>query len=490
MQRNKYNLLGYFCSQSFLLFIILLIAYSCERKEHDRSFYEKLEVDSDEWIEFGNIKSPGIGSIEISNGDYRIEDGEWTKDQGVLSEGVLLSVRLKSSKYPNDVTMCEVRIEGDTIHFSAKTKMFEMPPSTDGIRNRYLGISGPDNPSLGGPAPRFSKYLANKSNMGSAVREGLIPDIKPLFDVQIRDAVICIGHDGRYYLTGSTGDDIWHFNDGVELWVSSDLVNWDYMGLVWSFENDATWEKKWRFHHKAVRALWAPEIHYIKGNYYITHSMPPGGRGLLKSSTGKPEGPYVNALENDGYWADDIDGSLFEDEDGTVYYLYGGGWIAKMKDDMSGLAEKPVKPILLNPDLDPSLHAKTCETKRNCEDIGHEGVFMFKRYGLYYLTAADSYKGRYSSVAAVSESVYGPYRMRHEAVPCSGGTSYFKDHEGRWWCTYFGNDNQSAFREMPAMIRVDFAEDGRIFPAKEQPFLDSESQRNWDFDCYKNWSGL
>lgn len=476
--------------QYFITLVILSILFSCGNIKDNDLDNKRVDVDPDQWIEFNDIQLARIGGVEISNGFYKAGGDEWTKEPGSLSDGDLLSVRVKSSIYPNDVTMCEVRIGEDTIYFSAQTKMFDMPQTTDGIRNKHLGISGPDNPSLGGPAPRFSKYLANSSNMGSAVREGLIPDIKPLFDVQVRDAVICVGHDGRYYLTGSTGDDIWHFNDGVELWVSSDLVSWDYMGLVWNFEDDATWEKEWRFHHKAVRALWAPEILYIKGSYYITHSMPPGGRGLLKSSTGKPEGPYVNALANDGYWAEDIDGSLFEDEDGSVYYVYGGGWIAKMKDDMSGLAEEPVKPILLDPDLDPSLHARTCETRRNCEDIGHEGAFVFKRNGLYYLTAADSYQGRYSSVAAVSESIYGPYRMRHEAVPCSGGTSYFKDHEDRWWCTYFGNDNQSAFREMPAMIRVDFAADGRIFPAKEQPFLDAASQSQWNNNWDKNWRKL
>lgn len=30
--------------------------------------------------------------------------------------------------------------------------------------------------------------------------------------------------------------------------------------------------------------------------------------------------------------------------------------------------------------------------------------------------------GRYSPMIAVSDNIYGPYRMRHEAVPCGGGT--------------------------------------------------------------------
>ena len=158
--------------------------------------------------------------------------------------------------------------------------------------------------------------------------------------------------------------------------------------------------------------------------------------------------------------------SEFEDEDGSVYLVYGGGFIARMKDDMSGLAEEPVKPVLLDPDTIPSHHASTCLSRRGCKDIGREGAFLFKRNGTYYLTAADSYEGRYSSMVAMSESIYGPYRMRHEAVPCGGGTCYFKDRTGKWWCTFFGNDNQAPFREMPAIVPVDFAPNGTIHVIK------------------------
>ena len=65
-------------------------------------------------------------------------------------------------------------------------------------------------------------------------------------------------------------------------------------------------------------------------------------------------------------------------------------------------------------------------------------------------------------MVAISENIYGPYRWRHEAVPCGGGTGYFKDHNGQWWCSYFGNDSQSPFREMPAIVKVGFMEDGKV----------------------------
>jgi glycoside hydrolase family 43 len=472
---------------SFSGLLVVLVAIACTDKSKRMAFNERIDVEPATWIESNVIQSSLSDSIVVNNGEYSVNNGNWIQGKNSISEGDKVQVRVMSSTLPNDVTMCEMILGNDSAYFQVKTKNFTPTAKQGGARTINLGISGPNSAAIGGPSRQLLKYNSDKEKVGSAVKEGLIPDINPLFDAQIRDAVVCIGGDGRYYLTGSTGSDIWHFNDGVELWVSENLREWDYMGLVWTFEKDATWEKAWRFHHKAVRALWAPEIHYVKDNYFITHSMPPGGRGLLKSATGKPEGPYVNALENDGFWKEDIDGSLFQDEDGSVYYLYGGGWIAKMKDDMSGLAEEPVKPVLIDPDMNPAHHARTCASRRNCQDIGHEGAFMFKRNGLYYLTAADSYQGRYSSMVAVSENIYGPYKWRHEAVPCGGGTSYFKDHEGQWWCTYFGNDNQSPFREMPGIIKVDFTSDGKVFPSKDQPQLNTLSQQEWEQKWTKVW---
>ena len=98
-----------------------------------------------------------------------------------------------------------------------------------------------------------------------------------------------------------------------------------------------TWEKRpWQnLHDKPARALWAPEIHYIKGNYFICLSMPPGGISILKSITGKPEGPYVHATVNpDKPFVGGIDPTLFQDDDGKVYFAWAGAKsITRMKDD-------------------------------------------------------------------------------------------------------------------------------------------------------------
>lgn len=294
---------------------------------------------------------------------------------------------------------------------------------------QFSGVSGPGMPVEGdgrggwrsgtegvvyyGNHPR-PEYQEGNLRMctGSAVEKGLVPPIKPAWELHLRDGVVTLGGDGNYYLTGSSGDNIWAWAEGIELWKSADLHNWEYLGLVWDIDKEADdWVKAWRKHPKrAVRAVWAPEIHYIKGNYFICFSMCPDGIGILKSSTGKPEGPYVNAFTIDRPIVEGIDATLFEDEDGKVYFTYGKATeIALLKDDMSGLAEPFRKVVLTEPDHNPDHHAKKC-VGRGMNDLGHEGAVLFKRNGKYYLGAADNYEGRYSTCLAISDNVYGPYQ--------------------------------------------------------------------------------
>mgnify|MGYP000552072542 CR=1 FL=1 len=64
---------------------------------------------------------------------------------------------------------------------------------------------------------------------------------------------------------------------------------------------------------------------------------------------------------------------------------------------------------------------------------------------------------------------------------------YFKDKEGNWWCSYFGNDSQSHFREKIGFIRADFTSDGLVYPAKEQPFVDKKDRGTWENSWNKIW---
>jgi len=105
-----------------------------------------------------------------------------------------------------------------------------------------------------------------KTTTKAAVTAGLIPTMTTLIpNVSLRDVSTCMGADNAYYLVGVLSDNsVYYHNEGVNLWRSLDLKNWTYIGLIWSFENDATTvDKAWNsFYCQQFRAVWNTKIHY------------------------------------------------------------------------------------------------------------------------------------------------------------------------------------------------------------------------------------
>ena len=214
-----------------------------------------------------------------------------------------------------------------------------------------------------------------------------------------------------------------------------------------------------RFH-----AVWAPEMHYIKSakNWFIVACMneSAGGRGsfILRSKTGKPEGPYENIEGNkDKAIFPNIDGSLFEDTDGTVYFVGHNHYIARMKPDMSGFAEE----------------LKTLKEKKYNPEPYIEGAFIFKYDNKYHLVQAiwshrtsegDTYiekkgvtspKTRYSydCIISTADNVYGPYSERYNAITGGGHNNFFQDKDGNWWATMFFNPRGAQAAEYKVTCR-------------------------------------
>lgn len=319
--------------------------------------------------------------------------------------------------------------------------------------------------------------------------KSLIPGyVKPLFDTWIRDTHITLADDGYYYCTGTTraeGEkEAFGANDGIRLWRSPDLKNWESLGLVWSFDRDGTWQNKWYTRMgnwkecepgTGCRALYAPEIYRIRGDFYITASVnwepqdaeDEGSRTfLLKSASGKAEGPYVDCCG--GPLSSRIDSSLFTDDDGTVYFVWQDGRIARMREDMSGFAEEPRRVIQTHFDPEPYC----------------EGVFLFKHDGLYHMALAIwvmedgertgyfpgtvSQKLSYDCVIASSENVYGPYGERYTSITGGGHNSFFTAKDGTLYATMFGNpvnESFAPFYARPAVIPMEWEGD-RVYPRR------------------------
>jgi hypothetical protein len=120
-----------------------------------------------------------------------------------------------------------------------------------------------------------------------------------------------------------------------------------------------------------------------------------------------------------------IDPDPFIDTDGQAYLFYGGGGncaVAKLNPDMVSIAAPPVAVTNLN-------------------DF-HEGTWVFKRNGLYYLTYADNNPNGNEMEYATATNVMGPWTSQGVYMgPSSAGTTQGSvvEYNGQWY-QFYHND--------------------------------------------------
>lgn len=283
------------------------------------------------------------------------------------------------------------------------------------------------------------------------------PEAQSLAPVLLKDAYVLAAPDGFYYLTGtvSRGDDgDFDHNEGVRLWRSSDTLTWSDLGLVWDMTTagrNATTSKEWnvpggRISGYPAHGMSAPEIHFAKGTYWILYSLNGQGTGLLKSSSGLPEGPYedIGLITTRG---DDptllVDGS-------EVYWLYSAGWIARMNADMTGLVERPSRlPLIGNGSPGSEAHR-----------VEHSGVSVFQREGLFHLVTHElrAVDGMASDDAVIwiSDQPTGPYWRTGIVLADTGPLNAFTDGAGTWFAAFSDPDSHlPMIAELPVNADLD-----------------------------------
>lgn len=269
----------------------------------------------------------------------------------------------------------------------------------------------------------------------------------------IRDPYVYL-YDGTYYLTGTTAshgdprEQTEPYNTGLDwsnqqlygtpsivghdlnIWKSNDLLNWEYLGAPFNLEA-GFWKKGFPHHFDTVPPtswrLWAPEIYHINGKWVYLHTSPSpikGGANLAITNTNSSTGSFQFPMGEDMRFKHDP--SLFQDEDGTWYLLWGNTKIAPILPGFQGLASDPVR-------IDP-LDRK----------IGHEGATL-RKIGQKYVHFGTAWstdqlrKGSYNLYYCTSDNILGPYGKRRFVGRFLGHGTPFQDKTGRWWCTAFFN---------------------------------------------------
>jgi beta-xylosidase len=144
-------------------------------------------------------------------------------------------------------------------------------------------------------------------------------------------AVIRVGE--TYYMSSTT----MHMSPGLPIMKSRDLVNWNLIGYAYDrlVENAAMNLENGK--NCYGRGSWASSLRYHNGTYYVSTFSSTSGRTHIYTTGDIEKGDWKET----SFTPSLHDHSLFFDDDGRAYMLYGVGdlRLAELEPDLSGIKE-------------------------------------------------------------------------------------------------------------------------------------------------------
>jgi arabinan endo-1,5-alpha-L-arabinosidase len=246
------------------------------------------------------------------------------------------------------------------------------------------------------------------------------------------DPAVIKAKDGYWYAYGTTdplreGEGTRHI---IPMARSADLVSWTYAGDAFSEATLPAWATP-------DAALWAPDIRYLDGTYYLyyvvtqtTVTDEPNDNAVGVATAPTPTGPWTDSggpvvgprrgdSGNPGDFKWTFDPSQFTDRDGTryLYYgsYYGGIFVTELNDDATRAVGEPTMVAI---------------------DNRYEGAYVVRQGRWYYLFASEANccagpATGYTVFAGRSASPRGPFLDR-DGISRVGGTIVVTPNGNTW----------------------------------------------------------
>lgn len=325
----------------------------------------------------------------------------------------------------------------------------------------------------------------NQHIYNNPVQRGFFPD----------PSVIRVGED--FYMVNSS----FQYFPAIPISHSKDMVHWEIIG-------HAITNPEWLdlSEIKDSHGIWAPDISYVDGIYYIFATLRLNGDGnstnkvlrrQLLVTASNPAGPYSQPswLE-----VDNIDPSHFVDDDGKHYMIIAPG----------------IKVVPLN-ETGTKVVGEVINAWDGTGERCSEGPHILKKDGWYYAIVAEGGTGYgHGMNVGRSKRLEGPYesspynpvmRQKDSFAPIqrTGHGKLVQDQKGDWWCYYLcgrpNNHQYTTIGRETALDKVEWTDDGWFTinggngpsMVHESPKLPVHCFPKWtrdDFDCDKlnlNW---
>jgi beta-xylosidase len=196
-----------------------------------------------------------------------------------------------------------------------------------------------------------------------------------------------------FYLVSTT----MHLMPGAPVMASKDLKNWETVGYIFDKLTDSP---KYDLQEGTAygRGQWATSLKYHNGKFYAL--LAPNEQGAMGDTyiftADKAEGPW-KILSRMRHFHDC---SLFFDDDGRVYVIYGTGELMELKPDLSDVIEGTYKHIFQREEDEKGLL---------------EGSRVIKHNGKYYLLMISHAYGpgmHRREVCYRADDIHGPYEKQ------------------------------------------------------------------------------
>lgn len=275
-----------------------------------------------------------------------------------------------------------------------------------------------------------------------------------IVDKFIPDVEVHNFSDGKVYFFGSKDQEKNNWCSGeYEVFSSKDLSEIENHGRSLSINSLKDCKENY---------LYAPDCIELNGKYYLYFCCENGSEWVASGDT---PCEFTDSVKMDGITG--IDPTVFQDEDGQVYYFWGQFSLkgAKLSDDFKNVKKETIVDNILTQD----------------KHFFHEGSSIRKRNGIYYIVFADVSRGEKTQYGgtptclgyATSKNIFGPYVYRGVIIdnigcdPCSWNNhGSIECIDGQWYVFYHRSTCGHGYLRRCCCEKIFFDDNGLISEVK------------------------
>jgi hypothetical protein len=330
---------------------------------------------------------------------------------------------------------------------------------------------------------------------------GLLPAaraVNPIVQTRYTADPAPVVSDGTLYVyTGHDEDELVKNFFTMKDWQcfsTTDLVNWTDHGIVASLRNFKWADPKISGWGGFDNGAWAPQAIKRNGKWYLY--VPLQGRGIGVLEADSPFGPFKDALGKPLIEKDNIDPTVFIDDNGQAYLYWGNPkcWYVKLNQDMISYDQSIGDHGIVGLDMTVEAFGKRSKLDQKRPTSYEEAPWLYKRDGRYYLFFAGGPIPEHLAYST-GKTAEGPWKYAGIVMPTQGHGAAFTNHpgvvdyKGKTYLFYHNADlpggggfhrsvcvDELRFNPDGSVVQMDMTKEGPAPVAKLDPYQRVEAE--------------